>query len=365
MPMFKALRLCPDAVVDRRRAWTATSRSAAQIRGDDARAHPAGRAALARRGLPRPLRHRAAAPRPARRPAGAAPGPHRGASSASPSRSGSATTSSSPRSPPTSTSRAASRSSAGPKPSTSSPRVRSRSSGASARPPCAPSKPRASAPSPTCAPATATACSAASAALGDRLWRLARGEDARPVAPDRALKSISHETTFARGHSPTSTPCAGISGPWPSRSRPAPRPGDLAGAVVTLKLKRADHTHHHPPPDPATPTQMADRLYRTALPMLQRDMAAGPFRLIGIGHFRPVAGARGRPRRATCLTPVAANGCRPNAQSTGSASALGRTRSSSVDRCAEISARRLAPQAFFGQHMRKLSLTNEKIAMRR
>ena len=32
--------------------------------------------------------------------------------------------------------------------------------------------------------------------LGDRLWRLARGEDARAVQPDHALKSISHETTF-------------------------------------------------------------------------------------------------------------------------------------------------------------------------
>ena len=44
------------------------------------------------------------------------------------------------------------------------PHARSRSSGASARPPSAPSSPRASAPSPTSAPATATACSAASAA---------------------------------------------------------------------------------------------------------------------------------------------------------------------------------------------------------
>jgi DNA polymerase-4 len=28
---------------------------------------------------------------------------------------------------------------------------------------------------------------------------------------------------------------------------------------------------------------MAERLYRTALPMLQREMTAAPFRLIGIG----------------------------------------------------------------------------------
>ena len=53
--------------------------------------------------------------------------------------------------------------------------------------------------------------------------------------------------------------------------------------MVTLKLKRADHrglTRRRTLP---VPTQMADRLYRTALPMLRRDIGEGPFRLIGVG----------------------------------------------------------------------------------
>ena len=119
MPMFKALKLCPEAVVVRPRMARYVEVSRA-IRGHDARAHPAGRAALARRGLPRPLRHRAPAPRPAGGPARPPAGRASSASSASPPRSASPTTSSSPRSPPTSTSPAASASSAAPRPRASS-----------------------------------------------------------------------------------------------------------------------------------------------------------------------------------------------------------------------------------------------------
>ena len=73
MPMFKALKLCPEAVVVRPRMARYVEVSPGDP-GDDARADPAGRAALARRGLPRPLRHRAAAPRAAGRPARPAAG---------------------------------------------------------------------------------------------------------------------------------------------------------------------------------------------------------------------------------------------------------------------------------------------------
>ena len=79
----------------------------------DARADAAGRAALDRRGLSRPLRHRARCTAPARpRPWRACAGGSK-TRSASRSRSACRTTSSWPRSPPTSKSRAASRSSAG------------------------------------------------------------------------------------------------------------------------------------------------------------------------------------------------------------------------------------------------------------
>ena len=118
--------------------------------------------------------------------------------------------------------------------------------------------------------------------LGDRLWRLAHGEDARAVSPDHALKSISHETTFAEDLADLDALRWHL---WSLAEQVSARAKAraLVGAVVTLKLKRADHrllTRRQTLP---VPTQMADRLYRTALPMLRRDIAAGPFRLLGVG----------------------------------------------------------------------------------
>ena len=101
--------------------------------------------------------------------------------------------------------------------------------------------------------------------LGDRLHRLARGEDARRVTADQAPKSISHETTFAADVSDLDllrwhlwTLCEQVS----SRAKGHA----LAGATVTLKLKRADHGILTRRQTLETPTQMADRLYRTAPP---------------------------------------------------------------------------------------------------
>jgi DNA polymerase-4 len=118
--------------------------------------------------------------------------------------------------------------------------------------------------------------------LGDRLHHLANGQDTRPVTPDHAAKSISHETTFATDTAELDTLrwhlwtlCEQVSARAKAHA--------LAGATVTLKLKRSDHGLLTRRQTLDTPTQMADRLYRTAMPMLRRDMTAGPFRLIGIG----------------------------------------------------------------------------------
>ncbi|ATX64960.1 DNA polymerase IV [Roseinatronobacter bogoriensis] len=119
-------------------------------------------------------------------------------------------------------------------------------------------------------------------AMGARLWHLARGQDTRRVAPDREVKSISKETTFDTdlhdevaldGHL------------WRLADQVSVRAKakGLAGRVVTLKLKRADHrilTRRHSLHDPTT---LADVIYRTARPLLAQAMSAAPFRLIGVG----------------------------------------------------------------------------------
>lgn len=119
-------------------------------------------------------------------------------------------------------------------------------------------------------------------AQGDRLWRLAQGEDARPVSPDRAMKSISHETTFDED---IGDPVALRRQLWALCEQLSARAKarDLGGSVVTLKLRRADFRLLSRRQTLDAPTQMADRLYRTARPMLDRDVHSGPFRLIGIG----------------------------------------------------------------------------------
>ncbi len=128
-------------------------------------------------------------------------------------------------------------------------------------------------------------------ALGDRLWRLSRGEDARPVEPNGAIKSISHETTF---ETDIADPAELARQLWLLAEAVSARAKarDLGGAVVTLKLKRADHALISRRQTLETPTAMAERIYRSAAPMLQREMARGPFRLIGTGLSGLVPGDR-------------------------------------------------------------------------
>lgn len=126
--------------------------------------------------------------------------------------------------------------------------------------------------------------------LGDRLWHLAQGEDTRTVTPDRPMKSISHETTFDTDLADAASLGRHLWELSEKVSARAKRLG-LAGRTVTLKLKRADHSLLSRQQALASHTAMADTLYRTALALLSRDTAAGPFRLIGVGisDLAPVA----------------------------------------------------------------------------
>lgn len=117
---------------------------------------------------------------------------------------------------------------------------------------------------------------------GDRLWHLSRGEDPRAVSPDRPLKSISHETTFAED---IANPDSLRRRLWDLTEQVSSRAKarGLAGRVVTLKLKRSDFRSLTRRQTLATPSQMAERIYAAARQLLQRDIAQGPFRLIGVG----------------------------------------------------------------------------------
>ncbi|WPY93468.1 DNA polymerase IV [Limimaricola variabilis] len=118
--------------------------------------------------------------------------------------------------------------------------------------------------------------------LGERIWHLARGEDRRRVNPREAVRSISNETTF---DSDTGDPEILDGHVWRMAEKVASRAKarDLVGRVVTLKLKRADHTLLTRRVSLRAPTQTADTLYRTARGLFDARGESGAYRLLGVG----------------------------------------------------------------------------------
>jgi DNA polymerase-4 len=118
--------------------------------------------------------------------------------------------------------------------------------------------------------------------MGDRLWHLARGLDTRRVNRDEKLKSISKETTFFED---TSDPDLLDGHIWRLAEQVADRAKAkrLSGRTVTLKLKKGDFqlvSRRHALGDP---TQLTDRIYRAARDLFDHVGTVGPFRLIGVG----------------------------------------------------------------------------------
>lgn len=118
--------------------------------------------------------------------------------------------------------------------------------------------------------------------MGGRLYHLARGEDARHVSTDDQSESISAETTFDSDirHGPDLERLL-----WPLAEKVSRRAKAecVAGHTVTLKLKTADFRIRTRSISLADPTGLATRIYDAALPLLRRETGKTAFRLIGIG----------------------------------------------------------------------------------
>jgi DNA polymerase-4 len=117
---------------------------------------------------------------------------------------------------------------------------------------------------------------------GRRLWQLACGIDKRKVDPDEDTKSISAETTFDTD--------IGDFRPleqtlWTLTEKVSARlkANALAGATVTLKLKSADFKLRTRAQSLGAPTQLAARIFGAGRELLKREVGATRFRLIGIG----------------------------------------------------------------------------------
>jgi DNA polymerase-4 len=119
-------------------------------------------------------------------------------------------------------------------------------------------------------------------AHGLRLAQLAHGRDARAVNPDEDRKGISAETTFEHD----------LDRPADLEDKLAPlcervarqaRAAGVAGRVVTLKLRATDFrivTRRRTLP---VPTQTAKTLFAVGRELLAREADGRPWRLIGIG----------------------------------------------------------------------------------
>ncbi len=117
---------------------------------------------------------------------------------------------------------------------------------------------------------------------GARLARLARGEDARAISTDDQMKTVSAETTFnsdLRTFDELSTEllalCERLSERLKSKS--------ILGDTVTLKLKSAGFRLRTRARQLMIPTQLANVLYETGVQLLAREIDGTAFRLIGIG----------------------------------------------------------------------------------
>lgn len=118
--------------------------------------------------------------------------------------------------------------------------------------------------------------------VGHWLFACAHGRDDRPVEPEGKAKSMSAETTFEEDISD------------PGRLRPILwqlaetvarrlREGNVSGRTVTLKLKTADFRLLTRNCRLKEPTQSAGEMFQAAAPLLGKEADGRMFRLIGIG----------------------------------------------------------------------------------
>ncbi len=119
-------------------------------------------------------------------------------------------------------------------------------------------------------------------AHGLRLHSLAHGRDARSVNPNEARKGISAETTFNVDLAEVAALEDKLA-PLCERVARQARDGAVAGRVVTLKLRSTDFkivTRRRTLP---VATQTAHTLFKVGRELLAREATGRPWRLIGIG----------------------------------------------------------------------------------
>jgi DNA polymerase IV len=118
--------------------------------------------------------------------------------------------------------------------------------------------------------------------MGSRLYYLSRGEDMRTVDSHEESKSVSAETTFNTDISNVEQLSAVL---WELSEKVARRAKKemVEGHTVTLKLKTTDFKSRTRSQSLFDATQLAHRIYDVAHPLLIKEAVGIKFRLIGVG----------------------------------------------------------------------------------
>ncbi|WP_137930985.1 DNA polymerase IV [Mesorhizobium comanense] len=118
--------------------------------------------------------------------------------------------------------------------------------------------------------------------MGDRLYRLSRGEDVRRVDPDQDAKSVSAETTFDTDIASLDELVSVLRGLSEKVSARLKKSG-IAGRTVVLKLKTQDFKLRTRNRQLGDPTRLADRIFSTGVELLRKEVDGTKYRLLGIG----------------------------------------------------------------------------------
>jgi DNA polymerase-4 len=118
--------------------------------------------------------------------------------------------------------------------------------------------------------------------MGERLYRLSRGDDDRRVHPDQDAKSVSAETTFDVDIAAMSELVPVLRALSEKVSARLKKSG-IAGRTVVLKLKTQDFKTRTRNRQLSDPTRLADRIFQTGLELLRKEADGTKFRLLGIG----------------------------------------------------------------------------------
>lgn len=119
-------------------------------------------------------------------------------------------------------------------------------------------------------------------AMGLRLSQLSKGQDSRKIESRGGAKSVSSETTFNDDLS-SMEQLRPILRRLSEKVSASLKAKDIAGGTLVLKLKSSDFKQRTRSRALGDPTQLADRIFTEGVSLLKPEVDGTRFRLIGIG----------------------------------------------------------------------------------